>query len=329
MPQQDLIRQIRQLCRKYTESGDPQLLSEIRDLRIVAGKALESPQESIAPIIDVPDLFSNCRDRLPEIEADKLNKRALQSAVQHHGALIIRNLVSPEKSAELRECLDQAFAAFTDSQTGSFENTSEWLDIEIPDKRKILRMGAMSIMFKYGALWTFLSPKTLERVIALFDDMKLKPVLRNYFGDRPCLSFNKSVIRRMEPLTVPSDWHQDGAFMTGQVKSLNCWIALNECGAGTDSPGMDFIPKRFNHVVETGKNKARYDWTIAPDTVKEKFKETPAVRPRFGEGDAVFFDHLCLHSTSFDPAYTRRRYAIETWFFSQQYAPENQKPAIW
>jgi hypothetical protein len=42
----------------------------------------------------------------------------------------------------------------------------------------------------------------------------------------------------------------------------------------------------------------------------------------------LLFDDLFLHRTAVDPAMTRDRYAIETWFFAPSAYPAGQIPLV-
>jgi hypothetical protein len=57
-------------------------------------------------------------------------------------------------------------------------------------------------------------------------------------------------------------------------------------------------------------------------------RETPPCRPVFEPGDVLLFDDLFLHRTAVDPAMTRDRYAIETWFFAPSAYPAGQIPLV-
>jgi len=138
---------------------------------------------------------------------------------------------------------------------------------------------------------------------------------------------NKWVLRKMNPLTFPADWHQDGAFMGKEIKSVNLWMALTECGKGTDKAGMDIIPKRLNDLVPTGTEGAIFKWSVSRKYVDDNFNQPE--RPHFNQGDAIFFDHLNLHSTSYSESFKTTRYAIETWFFAASSSPQNQMPVVW
>ena len=75
------------------------------------------------------------------------------------------------------------------------------------------------------------------------------------------LSANKCTLRRV-PLTSNTDWHQDGAFLGRGIRALNVWVALTHCGV--DAPGMDLLPRRLDHIVETGTGGAIFDWAVGP-----------------------------------------------------------------
>ncbi len=117
--------------------------------------------------------------------------------------------------------------------------------------------------------------------------------------------------------------------MTPGIDSLNLWVALTDCGAGTNSPGMDLVPKRLTDIVPAGGNGAAFNWSISNKTVVEDFADVEIAQPYFGAGDAVFFDHFNLHATSSGAEFTMPRYAIETWFFSKSRSAQNQIPVHW
>ncbi len=43
----------------------------------------------------------------------------------------------------------------------------------------------------------------------------------------------------------------------------------------------------------------------------------------------MLFDELFLHRTALDPAMTRTRHAIESWFFAPSAYPEGHVPLVW
>ena len=334
---QKFKERISEVREKYNATGHKHHLTRMRNIRLKFGTRIKGADKNASPPekIAVPNPFPEIKNAIPEIAYSELTPEVLAGAIQHHGALIIRNFLKPKDTAVLRQGIDETFEESKKFFSGKGQPPkddpiwkSQWFrpDLPVPGYFKI---GAVNMMLNTGSVWTFLSPTVSHQLLEIFQKAKLKNFLRNYFGGKPCVSFNKSVLRRMDPIQSPADWHQDGAFMTTAIKSINLWVALSDCGPETDSPGMDFIPKRFDEIVKTGQEDARFDWSVSPNSVKKWFKDTPVVSPEFKDGDAIFFDHYNLHATSFSPKFTRTRYAIETWFFPEEFAAKNQYPIAW
>ena len=131
----------------------------------------------------------------------------------------------------------------------------------------------------------------------------------------------------MVPPTSGGGWHQDGAFLGREVRSLNLWIALSE--AGGNAATMDIIPKRFDELVPSGTEGAMFDWTVAPAVAIEAAGDAGVIRPLFEPGDAMLFDHMFLHRTATTPEMTESRYAIESWFFAPSHYPSGQIPFVY
>jgi hypothetical protein len=68
---------------------------------------------------------------------------------------------------------------------------------------------------------------------------------------------------------------------------------------------------------------------VGPDVVDGLNDRAPVVRPAFRAGDVMLFDELFLHRTAIDPSMTKRRYAIEAWFFAPSAYPAGQVPLVW
>ncbi len=152
------------------------------------------------------------------------------------------------------------------------------------------------------------------------------PWLPTISASGPRSSANKCTLRRV-PVDTATNWHQDGAFLGADVRTLNLWLVLSDCGA--DSPGLEIVPRRFDEVLETGTDGAMFDWSVSPTLVDELAEATPVLRPQFRAGDALLFDHLFLHRTAAGPGMTRERYAMETWFFAPSGYPDGQIPLVY
>jgi hypothetical protein len=86
------------------------------------------------------------------------------------------------------------------------------------------------------------------------------------------------------------------------------------------------LPRRIDHIVETGSPGARFDWSVSPVVAEAQAGPGAIVHPRFQPGDAVIFDNFFLHATWVQPEMQRPRNAVETWFFSPSAFPEEYAP---
>jgi hypothetical protein len=165
----------------------------------------------------------------------------------------------------------------------------------------------------------------LFELFETFDAVGLSSLISEYLGERPAVAVDKCTFRRVGP-GASTDWHQDGSFLGTGIRTVNVWICLSECGR--DAPGLDIVPARLAGLVETGTEGAIFDWAVGPGVVERVSAATPVERPVFEPGDVLFFDDLFLHRTATDPAMTRQRYAIETWFFAPSAYPEQYVPLV-
>lgn len=266
---------------------------------------------------------------IPEIHSSALNLNTLASGILNHGAVIVRGLLHHKQANTLIEDIDRVMAAQAERAAGkSLTETAPWF--APPPFLSQFKLGVgRKFIAETGGIWAIDSPRALFHVLETYEQLGLKPLLRNYFGAEPCLSVRKWVLRRVTPLPQESDWHQDGSFMGTQIRSANLWIALNRCGGDTDTPGIELIPKRLNEIVKTGTHGARFEWVVGPEAIPEWFADSPPVSPHFEAGDAVFFDHFNLHRTAYSTRFTQPRYAIECWFFSSSAYPAEQLPLYW
>jgi hypothetical protein len=186
------------------------------------------------------------------------------------------------------------------------------------ETRKFVREGA--------GVWTVESPRMMFEFLEVLERTGLRPLVREYLGERPAMTLKKSTLRRTPPLPH-ADWHQDGAFLGEGIRTINLWLSLSHCGE--DAPGLDLLPRRLDRIVETGSGGAIFPWSVGPGTVEEAAEGVPILRPRFEPGDALLFDELFLHRTATDETMTRERYAIETWFFAPSVYPGDQIPFVW
>ena len=126
------------------------------------------------------------------------------------------------------------------------------------------------------------------------------------------------------PAHQRTEWHQDGAFLGRETRTINVWLACSTCGI--DAPSLDLVARRLD-LVETGTGSAAFSWSVARE-VGDRVGGDDIVRPVFAPGDAILFDHFNLHRTGVAPGMTRARYAIESWFFAPSTYPVDQVPIL-
>ncbi len=318
----DLLRQANRA------DPDPATEAHIVELRHRGFDLLDggSPLDGWPP--SLPDLFPG-EEGIPEIGPDELTTERLGSAMVNHGALLVRGLVGPDLVAHLVEGIDLAFEGRDAWEAEPDHPTTPWF---VPFEPQGRFAGELSRTFvrEGGAVWTGDSPRVLFDVLENYDRVGLAEVIGGYLGERPVISLRKSTVRRVPPDLAHADWHQDGAFLGADVRSVNVWLALTDCGGDADAPGLDYLPRRVDHVLETGTEGAYFNWSVGHDLVCRLADEmaAPIVRPAFHAGDALLFDDVFLHRTGIGEHLSRPRYAIESWFFAPSRYPDDQIPLV-
>jgi hypothetical protein len=249
---------------------------------------------------------------LPEITRSELDARTLANGVVGSGSLIVRGLLDAAEAQSLRQTVDSVLSAREavrngDSQPGNVA----WFDRYDP---------SMNTFAGDSAAYVFDSPTASQVVAQTYHRLGLPAVLTEYLGEPPALSLRKWVLRRVPP-EANSGWHQDGNFLGVDTRNMNLWISLSD--SGVDAPGIDVVPFRLDGLVPSGTEDAHFDWSVGASVVQELVGDYGVARPEFKAGDALFFDHLCLHATGVSPGMTNTRYAIESWFFAPSHFPND------
>jgi hypothetical protein len=267
----------------------------------------------------------------PVVDAGELTSDLLRSAILDHGSLHVRRAIDETHADRLVEGINRALAAAESFGSGAdVEETSPWFE---PFKAhssypKVMnrQLGNRRTWVRdSGGVWAADSPRMLFELFETLEDFGLRQVIASYLGERPALAVDKCTLRRVG-LDTSTDWHQDGAFLGGGIRTVNMWLSLSHCGR--DAPGLDIVPARLDRIVETGTEGAKFSWSVGPGVVERVSASAPVDRPIFEPGDVLFFDDLFLHRTAIDPAMRRERYAIESWFFAPSAYPEKYVPLM-
>lgn len=312
------------LCAANRSGRDPEIERRLAQVRYTAFSHLE-PQSVFdtwpAPVeVDPADRPA----RIPEISRAELDAEVVRRHILTDGSVRVNGLLDADQVATFVAGIDTALATRAPGRDG--DRSQSWVAALPLPRDEAHSLGRHWIAGAGGILGAD-SPRLLASLFETYEQLGLREILTGYLGERPVLSANKCTMRKV-PVTANTDWHQDGAFLGEPgIRVLNIWVALTDCGV--DAPGMDLVPKRFDHVVETGTGGAIFDWAVGPEVVERLSVDAPVVRPEFKAGDALLFDELFLHRTAIEPTMTLPRHAIESWFFAPTSYPDGQVPLVW
>ena len=309
----DAVALGQRINRKYP---DPQLERQLMHWR---HRAFDEPAER-KPRLDWPpsvrDPRSDLIDQIPEIDAATLNAEMLAGALLNHGSLIVRGLLLPQLAASLLADVDRAFD--TRANAAGDERQSWYVQFGTDEDPPGLAEGR-SFSDNTSMLMSD-SPRFFARWADVLDECGALGAVSAYLAERPVLSAHKTRMYRL-PANPGTQWHQDGAFLGGVgTRTVNLWVALTACGE--DAPGLELVPWRLNDIVPPGTHGSYFEWTVGEGKVAEMAGDRELASPRFVAGDAMLFDHLCLHRTGVRAGMTRGRYALETWMFAPSSYPD-------
>lgn len=295
----------------------PTAISRRRDPAVIA----QVTSRDVWPPL-LKDPFPEMEEGVPQIGPERLTGEMLGGAILNHGLLLVRGLVDQAAVQRLTKVLERSFDEAQGYRQDDSQRVLGRYFAPYPlDESCEMTANDREFVIRGAGVWTADSPPSMDVLIEELRRAGVVQVIEDYLGEPAYLSVGKSTLRRVPP-TSGAGWHQDGAFLGADIRTVNCWLALSDCGE--DSPGLDIYPGRLNHIVETGTQDAPYDWAVGDAVVEALPKRW--VAPRFKAGDALFFDQLMLHRTGVRPGMTRDRLAIETWMFAGSTFPVRQIP---
>jgi hypothetical protein len=260
------------------------------------------------------------------VERDELTAETLSTGIRRYGCVYVPGLLSDATATALTAGIDRAFDALQAHKTGATAagDGDAWFEPFKPGPEYKLGIKRKWVVDN-GGVWTVDSPPMFFALLEAYRAVGLVDTIAKYLGEPPALSVNKCTLKRIDGETG-GEWHQDGAFLGDQIRTVNVWLSLSHCG--DDAPGLDLVPQRIDRVLETGTEGATFDWAVGPGLVQKVATLGPVTRPVFAPGDALLFDELFLHRTAAEPSMSRLRYAIETWFFAPSAYPEGLVPVL-
>lgn len=243
-------------------------------------------------------------------------------AVRHHGSVIVRDLFSHQ---QVGRTVDAIRRVGDERDADGARPVDPGLYRPFPDVTpddRILR----TIVAGHGGTWLADSPLTTAQVLDDLAAVGVVDLAREHFGERPCFSLQKSTLRRSAPVHDFAGWHQDGSFLGPEVRTMNVWVALSDCGGDRPTPGLELVPRRVDELLPTdgGLGSA----SISDGRVLEAAGELALSRPEFSAGDALIFDERFVHRTHLTPGMTHERFALECWLFAPSHAAEEYVPFL-
>jgi hypothetical protein len=269
------------------------------------------------------DPFPEVVSVLPEVDVADLTVEVAGGAIAHHGALIVRRLFDAESSARVLDGLRRAEAHRT--RPAADDADPEALSWYRPFPEE-LGANTRARVQKRGGTWLADSPATTALVLDLLVTRGVIDTVAGHLGERPCFSLQKSTLRHLAPEPGLGGWHQDGAFLGAEVRTMNVWVALTPCGGDRPTPGLELVPRRFDEILSTDGGVVTY--SVDPTVVDRVAGDTPPVRPLFDAGDGLLFDERFLHRTHLPEDMTEPRFALECWLFAPSHRPAEYLPFL-
>ena len=291
--------------------------------RLEAANALRgsSGREPWPPVY--PDPFPDLDGGPPEIGPDGVDEATVVGGVRHHGAVVIRGLLDAAEVDRIRTEMDRARDARLArdlSEVPADVDPTCFAPFR-PGENTVGQNGKPHLIRMVDA------PRVLAEVLATYRRKGLLDVIESYFDEPPVFTSNKSVLRYLEtPKLRLTDFHQDGRFMGADVRAVNVWVTVTDCG--TDAPTLDLVPRREPAIAPTGNGTSGFDWTISEVEAEALAAEggTAVTRLHLRAGDAVVFDHFLVHRSGHAEGMTEMRKAIESWFFAPSHVPWAYQP---
>jgi hypothetical protein len=318
------LDQIAKLTEANRRNPNPKRERRIVQLRHQAFAELErgTPGPVPEPDFDAIEVV----DGLSTVSVENFTPGALRAGIEKTGCLLIPGVLERARCEQMIESIERAFTA-RDEALNTAEGTKDvayYAPLAV-DKTKYELARRRKWLQSAGAIWTADSPRVTFELIDVFAESGLLETIGTYLGQRPAVSVNKWTLRKVLPGT-DGDWHQDGAFLGDDIRAMNIWVALTDCGR--DAPGMELVTQNLDHIVATGTEGARFDWSVSPREVETLLGGEAPLSPAFKAGDALLFDEMSLHQTAPSEGMPNNRYAIETWCFAPGAYPAKQVPLV-
>ena len=272
---------------------DPLIEQTLVSLRIRAWDQMDRTGRT-RELDRVADLFPH-ESGIPIVAVDDLDATVMRSAIVHHGAIVVRNLLPSARCASLCDAIDKSWEAIGRYEAAGETNPAWFAPIQASGYGADMQSRMWGL--KSGTAYVADSPRLFFELIEAFDDIGMKEIVGDYFGEPPMLSLAKTAQRRL-PADAVGEWHQDAAVYGATAKALDVWIPMSRCG--DLAPGLELWPRRLENVLET-VGPGALEFGTRPEIVSALTKDVRSVHPVFDPGDAAIFDELFATPDVFKP----------------------------
>ena len=316
----DDVQVLRDLIAANRVEPDQQREIRIRDLRLTTVPATTRGAQSVAN----EALPLRYEQSMPTCSPAELSAKMVRAAFAERGCLYVPGVLGAAEVEELRVAIETAHASWDEKpRNPCWRNPPK-----IPNREDATKLaGARSMAHDIGGFLAVDSPRALFKSCDMLERHGLVELARNVLGEAPAFSASKFVLWRVPSVGPEAGWHQDGRFLGDkhEIRSLNVWTALTDCGQGEDAPGMELVLENLDYYL-TATEESHFDWSVSDRQVDSFRARVPVVVPRFKAGDMLLFDHWLLHRSWRIPGMTTQRYAIESWFFAPSAFPGGRVP---
>lgn len=141
-----------------------------------------------------------------------------------------------------------------------------------------------------------------------------------YLGrpERAAIPLHMCLLRMVDVDHVPAHvpFHQDVAFMTEAFPSMNCWVALDDCGPGFGVPSLEVLAASVDRrldIVPPEQRQFVYHRNIELDldALRTRYGAEAFWHPDFRTGDGILFNQYAPHRTYIEPGMRGERRSLE------------------
>jgi hypothetical protein len=115
-----------------------------------------------------------------------------------------------------------------------------------------------------------------------------------------------------DEITIP--FHQDAFGVPVDWVVINNWVLMAPHECGKTSPGLEFVPDRFQQFIALEKNPTTRNYAFLETShgmIEHYLAAYTPWRPSMELGDVIMFDGLALHRTYLHPMQTETRHSAE------------------